>query len=284
MKNLRALLAFVMVIVLAASCQKHVVEYDSDPVPAGVAEFQLHYFVPLTTGAANNIYKVEVNGKVVSDSSTPLVTYNAIPSGAVGRFFTAGAGTSSLKLYQGGNALVYDQSCTLKEGKQNVFVYDFSKPPIVFDNGFPYPLNITGNTDSTCWVKFYNFLYETAGVTTSLKLQYQYQYTMNVKTGEKSGWLNVGEPVGFGESTGWEPVTVIKTDPISSGSARVDYRARVIGADGSDQGPLQVMNSSGKFVNYADWWTGYIGRAFHHILSGMRAATPTSAVRQFTAR
>lgn len=283
MKNLKVLIGFIFVIVLAASCKKHVVEYDTHPVPSNTAEFQLHYFVPLTTGAANNIYKVEVNGKVVSDSSTPLATYNAIPSGAVGRFFTADVGASSLKLYEGGNTLVYEQSCNLKEGKQNVFVYDFNKPPIVFDNGFPYPKNITENTDTTSWVKFYNFLYESDGVTTDLKLQYQYQYTTDIAAGTKSSWINVGKPLAFGEATGWEPVTVIKSVFNSTGSARVDYRIRVIGADGSDQGSLKVRNASGSMVDYSDYWITYIGRAVHHVLAGMRSATPISSVRLFYA-
>ncbi|WP_300598315.1 hypothetical protein [Niabella sp.] len=284
MKNLIKLLSLIIVVMALPACKKHVVEYNAQPVAENKAEFQLHYFVPVTTGAANNIYRVEVNGKLFADSTNALSTYNAIPSGGVGRFFTADAGTTSLKLYKGGNVLVYDQSCSLASGKQNVFVYDFSKPPVVFNNGFPYPTNLTQNTDSISLVKFYNFLYETAGVTTTLKLQYQYQYTVNITTGEKSNWINVGQPVAFGEATGWEPVRVIKSIFNSSGYARVDYRIRVIGADGTDQGSLKVRNSSGNMVDYSDFWTTYIGRAAHHVLAGMRAATPVSSVRLFYAR
>ena len=64
-------------------------------------------------------------------------------------------------------------------------MYDFAEPPIIFDNGHPYQTNITEYTDSTAWIKFYNFLYEEQGKPTNLKLQYQYQYTMNYETGEK---------------------------------------------------------------------------------------------------
>ncbi|SDE18664.1 hypothetical protein [Niabella drilacis] len=280
MKNLIRLLSFIMVVALAPACEKHVVEYNAQPVAENMAEFQLHYFVPVTTGAANNIYKVEVNGKVFADSTNTLSTYNAIPSGGVGRFFTANPGATGLKLYKGGNVLVYDQNCNLKSGKQNVFVYDFNKPPIVFDNGFPYPLNITQNTDSTSWVKFYNFLYEKADVTTDLKLQYQYR----VITGTDTAWINVGKPVAFGEATGWEPVKVIKSIFNSSGYATIYYRLRVIGSNGSDQGSLKVRNSSGSMVDYSDFWTTYIGRACHHVFAGMRAATPISSVRLFYAR
>lgn len=267
------------------SCQKHVVEYDATTVSSGQAEFQLHYFVPLTASTENNIYKVEINGIVFANNTNPLTTYNAIPSGAVGRFFTTNKGQANIKLYKGEDLEpVYDQSVDLKAGKQNIFVYDFNKPPIVFDNGYPYVPEITEHTGSTAWVKFYNFLFEEEGTPTTLKLQYQCQYTVNDTTKEKSDWVNVGKPLAFGEATGWEPVHVnVSTTTITSGYDRVDYRIRVIDQDGNDAGDLQIMNSSGNFVNYSDWWTAYVGRRYHHVLSGMRAAKPTCAVRQFTA-
>ena len=67
MKNLKVLIGFIFVIVLDAYCKKNVVEYDKNHVTSNKAEFQLHYFVQITTGEVNNIYKVEVNGKVVFD-------------------------------------------------------------------------------------------------------------------------------------------------------------------------------------------------------------------------
>ncbi|GAB3012574.1 hypothetical protein GCM10027051_14500 [Niabella terrae] len=285
MKNLIKLLSFLLITCLGLSCEKHVVTYDATTIPENESEFQLHYFVPVVTGSANNITKVELNGKLISNTNSTLVPYNAIPSGGVGRFYTTSSGTNNIKLYRGDNAeIVYDQDVELQSGKQNVFVYDFNKAPIVLDNGFPYPTITTEETGTTCWIRFYNFLYETEGVPTDLKLQYQYQYTMDVETGEKSEWLNLGTPAAFGESTGWEPVPVVKSVEISSSYARVDYRIRVIGTDGSDQGPLKVRNGSGNMVDYSDWWTAYTGRAYHHIIGGMRAATPISSVRQFTAR
>lgn len=283
MKNVRNIILLFTVIATAFSCKKHVIEYDTVPV-VGEAEFQLHYVVPLTTGAVNNIYKVEINGEVYANSSAPLTTYNAIPSGDVGRFFVTKTGVNNIKLYKGtGLELVYDQNVTLTAGKQNVFVYDFNQPPIVIDNGFPYVSPTTENTGELEWVKFYNFLFETAGVPTNLTLQYQYQYTMDIETGQRSDWLNVGKPVAFGEATDWVPIPVIKTINISSGYARIDYRIRMVDGSGNDLGSLKVMNSAGNFVDYSDWWNGYIGRRYHHILSGLRAAKPTPAVRVFTA-
>ncbi|WP_114792352.1 hypothetical protein U0035_16780 [Niabella yanshanensis] len=291
MKNLTKLIPHLAVILLMASCTKHVIELDSVKLPENMAEFQLHYFVPVTAVAANNITKVEVNDIAIVDSTSTLVTYNAVPSGAVGRFFAAPSGKANIKLYRGASKeLVYNQEVNFIAGKQNIFVHDFNKPPVIISNGYPYPKNTTVITDTTAWVKFYNFLYETAGVPTTLKLQYQYQYTYytknnNIITSIKSDWLNLGKPVAFGEATGWEPVPVIKHPDreISAGSERIDYRIKVIGDNNTDLGLLQVRNASGAFVNYADFWNAAIGRVYHHIFSGFRAATPTSAVRTFTA-
>ena len=292
MKNIIKLLSsFIILVTIVSSCKKHVVEYDSNNLPNTSAEFQLHYFVPVTTGAANNITRVEINNQLYANNTTPIVPYNAIPSGGVGLFFTAPSGVTNIKLYRGPNEdLVFDQNCTLTPGKQNVIVYDFDKPPVVIDNGYPYNKITTDSTGTFAWVKFYNFLYETPGVTTPLKLQYQYQYNMDpgptsTHTNEKSEWLNLGDPVSFGEATGWELVPVIKHADrlITQGTERIDYRIRVIGANGDDLGPLQVRNSTGSMVDYSDWWNATIGRRVHHIFAGYRAATPISSVRQFFA-
>jgi len=285
MKHLKYISFFLLIGLI--SCDKHVIEYDTETI-SGVAEFQLHYFVPVTSGAANNIYKVEVNDQLYANDKSTLSTYNAIPNGSVGRFYTTATGTNNLKLYKGTNLeLVYNQNCTLTEGKQNIFVYDFDEPPIVFDNGFPYEANITEYSDTTAWIKFYNFLYESVDQPTNLRLQYQYQYPIEYNEKgvviRKSEWTNLGTPVSFGETTGWLPVIVHKSVNISSGYARLDYKIKVIDANGNDTGDLQVMNSSNKFVNYSDWWTTYVGRRYHHTISGMRAAKPASAVRVFTA-
>ncbi|MBK7099739.1 MAG: hypothetical protein IPH58_17365 [Sphingobacteriales bacterium] len=284
MKHLKIIIQLVLGAVLISSCTKHEVKFLSTPVSDNMAEFQLHYFVPLVSGAVNNINKAEVNGIPIASLSAPLTTYSAIPNGAVGKFFTSSVGVNSIKLYRGTNLdLVYNQQVTLNKGKQNVFVYDFNKSPIVFDNAFPYLKNTTKYTDSIAWIRFYNFLYENSSGYSSSKLQYQYQYTVNNTTGEKSAWINVGKPVAFGECTGWTPVVVNKTVDISAGSARIDYKLKIIGADGSDQGDLQVLNSSSKYVNYSEYRTASIGRDYHHVLSGMRAAVPNCAVRVFTA-
>lgn len=271
-------LSLFLAMALAVSCEKHVVEYDAVPIE-GMAEFQLHYMVPVAAALANNITKVEVNGQLFANTKAPLATYNGIPSGAAGRFYAVNPGNVNIKMYQGTDmgTLVYDQNVTLTAGKQNVFVHDFNLAPVLHDNGFPYIARETVTTDSITYVKFYNFLYETAGVPTTLKLQYQY---IDFHT---KAMVNIGEPVAFGEATGWEQVQVIKTDPINTGFGRVDYRIKVVDDNGNIIGDLQVMKTNGSYANYSDYWTGYIGRRVHHIMSGMRAAAPVSAVRQFWA-
>lgn len=287
MKKLNKLLLVIINILLFTACEKDVVEYDAVLVDeSSTAQFQIYYMVPVAAGAANNINLIELNGKMLTNSTTPLNTYNFVPSGAVSKFFTTTPGRVNLKLHRGAvnnMTLAYDQEFDLPAGRYNVVIHDFSKPPILINHVSPYPSITTEFTGTTAWVKFSNFLYETSGVPTPLKIQYQFQYTVDNATAQKSDWLNLGQPVSFGESTGWEPVTVNKTVEISSGVARIDYRIRLIGADGSDQGSLMVRNSAGNTVAYSDWWNATIGRVYHHNLAGFRSAVPIASVRQFTA-
>lgn len=274
-------LNLVLVMVLIFSCKKHEIEYNTTTI-SNVAEFQLHYFVPVTATATNYINRVEINDQLYSNRKAPLTTYNAIPNGSVGRFYTVAPGIVNIKMYQGATdttlVKVYDQNVTLTVGKQNVFVHDFAKPPVWFDNGYPYIANVTGNTDSVCYIKFYNFLYETAGVPTTLKLQYQYVDPRNA-----TAVVNIGPPVSFGESTGWQQVKVVKAIYNSAGSAVINYRIKLVDAGGVIGADLQIKNTSGTFVNYAEFFTASIGRRYHSILSGMRAAAPAASARIFTA-
>lgn len=265
------------------ACDKDVVEYDAELIDEETtAQFQIYYMAPVVANATNNINKVELNGELLTNSTTPLNTYNLIPNGAVSRFFTTKPGKVNLKLYRGAvNSMVlaYDKDIDLPKGRHNIVIHDFDKPPILIKHEVPYPTTTTELTATAAWIKFSNFLYETAGVPTTLKLQYQFQYTVDNVTAQKSDWLNLGKPVAFGESTGWEHVTVNKTVLISVGTARIDYRIRLIGVDGSDQGALMVRNSAGSTVAYSDWWNAQIGRIYHHNLAGFRAATPIASVR-----
>ena len=273
-------LSLVLVVIMLASCKKNEVEYMTTPV-GNMAEFQLHYMVPVTAVSTNNITKVEINGQLYTNTKAPLTTYNAIPSGGVGRFYTVAPGSVNIKLYQGADMgpLVYDKSVTLSEGKQNVFVHDFTKDPVVFNNGYPYKSILTEKTDSSAWVKFYNFLYETAALgPTGLKLQYQY---IDFRTQQM---VNIGNPVAFGESTGWELITVVKDNLISQGSRLMSFKIKTVDANGNIIGDLQVMGTGGTYSVVTWTSTLTIARRYHHIMSGYRAvASPNSSVRLFTA-
>ena len=275
-------ISLVLAMALTVSCEKHVVDYDATPI-GDVAEFQLHYMNPVAAAAPNYIIRVEVNGKMVANATAPLNTYNAIPSGAAGRFYKVNPGNVNLKLYlkaklePKGDSLVYDQSVTMQAGKQNVFVHDFTQPPVWFDNGYPYIKRETVTTDSTAWIRFYNFLYETAGVPTTKLIQYQY---VNTRT---SAVVNIGEPVAFGEATDWEQVTVIKAAPLDV-SRTVTLKMQEVDADGNVIGDLQIMNSSGAYVAYSGTASLTIGRWYHHTMAGFRAVkSPNSSVRILTA-
>jgi hypothetical protein len=56
----------------------------------------------------------------------------------------------------------------------------------------------------------------------------------------------------------------------------------VVDANGNITGDLQLLNSNGNIVDYSDYWNGYIGRRYHHVLSGVRSENPVAKVRQFT--
>jgi hypothetical protein len=273
-------LGLVLIIVTAFSCTKNTIEYNAEPM-TGTAEFQLHYYVPVTSVTANNINKILVNGKLYSNIKAPITPYNAAPGGSVGRFFDVAPGTVNLKLYQGANDSVpyYNKNVTLSEGKQNVFVHDTGLVANVYSNGFPYVGNVTKTTDSTAWVKFYNILYETAGVKyTTYKLQYQYvdsRFALPV---------NIGPPVAFGETTGWCPVYFIKDALVSQGSKTITFKIKTVDASGNIIGDLSVMGTTGAYAAYTGTLSLTIGRRYHQVMAGFRAVkSPNSSVRTFTA-
>lgn len=273
MKILKYITILSAVLVLF-SCTKHKLKFDNIPVDETMAEFQLHYFEPINNVAANYIDSVYVNNTLYSsvNGAGQLLPYNGVPGGATGRFFTVKAGKVNFKFYRKEN-LIYDFDAELPARKNNVFVYDLTKAPVVIDNIYPYNdgLPKVPGTDSVAYVRFFNFLYENATTPYQGKLQYQYK---DVRTNE---WKNVGGPVAFGEATSREAVKVVKTVHNSSGYCRVYYR---ILDDNGDI--LKVANSSLKMIDYSDYWTTYIGRAYMHIFRGIRTAKPTCAVSVWT--
>jgi len=277
MKILKYLSLYLVIAFFMSSCDEHEIEFMTTDVADGIAEFQLHYYVPVTAGTANYIYRVEINDELYANSTAPLYTYNAIPNGTVGKFYTVAAGTVNIKLYKGADLeLVYDKDVTLSEGKQNVFVYDFDEEPKVFENGCPTE-TVSEYGDSTQWIKFYNFLYESDGTPVDFKIQYQF---LDPDTDER---VNIGEPVGFGEATDWEPVKITKTIYNSSGYCYIYYRMLIVDSDGNVGDDLTLLKSSGSYKTYSDYWKAYYGRYCHHVMAGCRTETPVASVRQFRA-
>lgn len=284
MKKLQNIFSILLAVLILTSCEKQELGYQADKVGDEAAQFQLFFMAPIAAVATNNINKVELNGQLLANETAPLNVSNFIPSGAVSKFYVTQAGNANLKLHQGAvNSLnvVFDQTVNLPAGKHQLFVHDFTKPPAIVPYPMPFPKVTTEYSGTTAWIRFYNFMYEAAGVPTTLKLQYQWQYTTDNATGAKSDWFNLGSPVSFGEATGWEPVTVNKTVVISSGTARIDYRIRLIGADGSDQGSLKVGTAG--TTDYSDWWNATVGRVYNHVFAGYRTGTPAVGIKQSSA-
>ncbi|MDZ7635905.1 MAG: hypothetical protein U5L72_16310 [Bacteroidales bacterium] len=81
MKIIKYLSLILAVTLMAVSAKKYAIEIRCYN-PLGMwPEIQLHYIVPVTAVAANNITKVEINNQLYSNTKAPLNTYNAIPNG-----------------------------------------------------------------------------------------------------------------------------------------------------------------------------------------------------------
>ena len=300
MKKIKYISIALLATSFMGSCEKMEVDYDAIPVGDDMAQFQIGHYTPITTSAENNIYKVELDGKLLANNTNVLKYYNTIPGAS--RFYYAKPGKANLKLYQGTDLkLVFDQDITLIKGKQNVIVHDYNASPIILERNFdiPYPLDpskATFDTDTIGYIRFINLMYENEGQPTTMKLQYQYQYALHPlytnadkdaglipdgkKVGDatgdatKSAWLNLGSPVAFGESTGFQPVPVKKTTYIAQGAARIDFRIVVTAANGGVPGETVMDNVdwllkvNGKL--YTDYWNITIGRYTTHYFAGLR--------------
>ena len=277
MKILKYLTYSLALLAMLASCEKHEIEYPT--VPAPEAEFQLHYFEPVKDAAANYIDSVFINDKLIAnaDGGAQLKVNNGLPGYA--KFYGAEPGVNNIKLYRKGE-LIYNEDMTLAKGKQNVIIHDMNALPVVISNQFPYQHSSAGatasnwDTDSLATVMFINMLYEDGVKPYEGKLQYQWQH---FRTKE---WMNIGEPVAFGEATARTEVLVVKETFISQGARRIDYR--ILDEDGN---VLQIGNSSGKMSNYSDWWNATIGRAYMHFFRGNRLGGsygPTCGVSVWT--
>ncbi len=260
-------------VVSLVSCEKHEILYDTHDLADQSAEFQLHYFEPITNSSANYIDSVFVNGTLYSsvNGSGQLATYNGVPGGATGRFFAVAPGSVKFTFWRGGS-VIYDNVATLQKGKQNVYVYDLNEAPIVIQNDYPYASKIirdpataaTYNTDSIATGKIVNLIFETPGVPCQTKVQCQWRNDEKDADGNWV-WHDMGGPIGFGEATPLCGFIVHKTAFNSSGYQTLYWR--FLKEDGST---FTYTNAYGNPVAFTDYWSTYIGRSYLYMLAGNR--------------
>ena len=315
-KILKYKILIVALTLVFTACEEHERTFDAPYVTdkALVRLYNLLPNPPNVDGGANYTYrKVEVNGvDVAANNLEPLNTWSAI-SQSLGRYYATTPGAANIKLYLGpveNPVLSYDQNVQVAEGKQGLLLYAFDKPPAVIpepDNWLPYRDKFD-DTDTIMYIRFFNYMYEEAGVESPLVLQYEYQYTINPlwtladeaagiippnapiggprqsPVGQprpnptRSQWIPLGPPVAFGENTGWQIIPVKKDLDLSAGQARVDYRIRVVSGGTVDvnmnaAGVLlcrATRAATGNLVAYTDWWTATIGRRQYHLFGGYR--------------
>lgn len=257
---------------------KHVsIHQDSEPIPDGSAEIQIHYMEPIYNISDNNITAVYVNGNRFysynypynNATSNTLYPYNGIPGMEIGKFIVTKAGLSNIKFYRN-DELVYNKDVNLKVGRQNLVIYDLTKEPLVYDNGYPYWGEDVSDKDTVFKINFFNFLYEVPGVPYSGKLQYQAN-----RNGE-SEWFNIGKPVAWGECTGLQTITIHPVANSTSLNQRINYRIVTESGD-----PLTKWDKNSNYVTYSDYWTAYNKRVCLHFLRGYRSYQPMANVSQW---
>ena len=291
MKKFRfSILAFAALLMLF-SCKKHdqFAGYKMHAVPDDYAEIQLHYFEPVLNNSTNYIDSVFLNNQLYSSSggNGVLTPMNGVPGYGVGRFFAVPSGSVNVKLYRK-DELIYDKNMNLAPGKQDVWVYRLDAEPIVTDNGYPYwsktpPATSVGwGSDSVANVMFVNMLFEdntghpvTPATPYPGKLKLQYQ---DSKTKE---WMDVGDYVAFGETTGRCEVRVRKADGvITSGYETLTFRLL------TESGDIMEYRSGAAETAYTKWQytrTLYIGRAYEYIIGGVRTGrAPSTSVATWT--
>lgn len=273
--------------VLAWSCQDKDVEFKFHKVDESkVAYVQIYNCPPLKAVTANYAYYLTLNGiEYGNNGSVFLRTYNFVPSGAVAKYYTVPAGDLTLTLLNSKKEQLYNQMVSgLEAGKHYIlFIYNYNEAPKVFEDLEIPKFPGTAETAKHCSMRFFNFLYEEDGTPFADKLQYALRYK-NEETGENE-YEMIGEPVGFGEGTSYFTPEINKTVFNSSGyETRYITIYRIDAQTGENLGQLQYINSKGKEVAFTDYWTWYIGRAYHEVMGGIRTSSSiTMTLAQYTA-
>ena len=198
MKFFKYIALLLLVAVTMGSCDKKDVSYMAEPVDESSKAFiQVGYYEPITAGAANYMYFIDINGvEYGNDGATFLATFNTVPSGGTNRYYAVDAGTVNLKLHKresdgsGGYnyPVVYDQNVNLEAGKRYVlYVHDLNKAPIPIEMTAAPEFSPSLDTDSLCRVQFVNLLYEADGTPYTGKVQYAQLRKMRACSGSSSG-------------------------------------------------------------------------------------------------
>ena len=273
MKYFKYIALLLLVAVTMGSCDKKEVSYMAEPVDESQKAFiQIGYYEPVTAGAANYMYFININGvEYGNDGATFLATFNTVPSGGTNRFYAVDAGNVNIKLHKrvsdgnGGYTYpeVYNQNVTVEAGKRYcLYVHDLNKAPIPIEMTPAPEFSPALDTDSLCRVQFINLLYEADGTPYTGKVQYGVQ---NLDTKE---YEPVGTPISFGECTPWFMVNIRKTVYNSSGSQRREVCLFAVDNSGNVTGMLPYTKSNGTIGDFTDYWTWYIGRAYRQIAAG----------------
>ena len=288
MKFFKYIALLLLVAVTMGSCEKKDVSYMAEPVDESQKAYvQVGYYEPITAGAANYMYFIDINGvEYGNDGATFLATYNTVPSGGTNRYYAVDAGNINLKLHKrvsngsGGYdyPVVYDQNVTVEAGKRYVlYVHDLNKAPIPIEMTAAPEFGRALDTDSLCRVQFVNLLYEADGTPHTGLVQFGVQ---NLDTKE---YEPVAEPIRFGECTNWFYVKIRKTTYNSSGSQRREVCLFAVDESGNVTGMLPYTKSNGTIGDFTDYWTWYIGRAYREIAAGnCGSSSIRCALYQFT--
>lgn len=271
-----------LVALLFASCDNKDIDFNEDPV-TDQAQIQVAYMCPKKAETANYIYTVVINGvEYCNNGSSFLATYNYVPSGAVGLFYTVKPGDVNIRFLNKKGEEVYNTNINVASGsKQMVVVYDFAQAPAIVP--FKEPLKFPGvaETGNKCSVRLYNFLFESEGVPMTDKIQLGLQNT------ETKEYAPVGEPIAFGQATEFIPVDIDKEKGSgfnTSGYQRRDICIYRIGADGENKGVIQYTKSTGATAGFTDYWNWYIGRGYLEFMRVvLDSKTFVVAMTQFTA-
>lgn len=284
MKNIIYFTSVILGIVAFSSCSKNKLHFDVEIVKG--AEFQI--FNDLAEKSSESAAASKLQCVVIDDKDTiatenyPLDARNVIPSAAdtlyTSRFFVREPGTYNLKAWKkhsdakAGADPDYEGTFTITERKQTVHIYNWNMDPVVLDGDYPYIRSDRPNTTEYIYFNFINMFQEGTYTDdhsqmnpTTKRLQYQ----MRLKNENwpdmpigKTEWQNIGEPVAFGEQTGFCPLIVPNNGQGFAGGieiGKIGYWAvtvytRVLDADTGEEFVGEDYHTSIK-----------LGRFLHHV-------------------